>query len=383
MKNASICGWLASAAVSMTAVAAHSDPLPAPSFGTPLAANPKPVSFDAGPIGKLSVGGALTGAVLGQDHVAPGDKAGQVDFTNAQVWVEKTDGPVQFFAEVGGYSFPALGVPYLVASKATDANFGLLPVGYVKFAPSSQFSIIAGKLPTLIGAESGFTFQNMNINRGLLWNQEPLVSRGVQANYSQGPVSLAVSVNDGFYSDRYNWVSGSLAYTVTPADTVTFVGGGNVGKSATTGFTTPLLQNNSAIYNLIYTHSTGPLTITPYLQYTTVLADRRLGIAHSASTWGAALLAKTSLDTQWSLAGRAEYIQSSGSAAHGDPNLLYGAGSKAWSLTVTPTFQQGVYFVRGELAYTQVLDAALGSAFGSTGLDKSQIRGAIETGVLF
>jgi len=31
---------------------------------------------------------------------------------------------------------------------------------------------MAAKLPTLIGAEYTFTFENMNIERGLLWNQE-------------------------------------------------------------------------------------------------------------------------------------------------------------------------------------------------------------------
>ena len=383
MNKLSVSAVVVGAAVSCVAFAANADPLPAPSFGAPLSANANPISLDAGPLGKIAVGGAITGMVLGQDHRAAGDRSWQADLTNAQGWIEKTDGPVQFFAEVGAYSFPALGVPYLPAAEATDANFGALPVGYLKLVPDSHFNVIVGQLPTLIGAEAGFTFQNTNINRGLLWNQEPVVSRGVQANFSQGPLSMSLSLNDGFYSNRYNWVSGSLAYTVTPADTVTIVGGGNLGQTARTSFTTPLLQNNSAIYNLIYSHSAGPLMVTPYLQYTTVASHPDIGITRSASTWAGAVLAKYSLSPKWSLAGRAEYLQSSGSTADGDPNLLYGAGSKAWSLTVTPTFQQGIYFVRGEVAYTQLIDAAPGAALGSAGLDKSQVRGAIETGILF
>ncbi|MBU2781439.1 outer membrane beta-barrel protein, partial [Acidithiobacillus caldus] len=71
-----------------------------------------------------------------------------------------------------------------------------------------------GKLPTLIGAEDGFTFQNLNIERGLLWDVEPIVSRGVQANYSMGPLSASLSWNDGYYSNRYNTVSGDLTWTI-------------------------------------------------------------------------------------------------------------------------------------------------------------------------
>jgi hypothetical protein len=38
----------------------------------------------------------------------------------------------------------------------------------------------------LIGAEYTFTFENMNIQRGLLWNQENAVTRGVQVNQTMG-----------------------------------------------------------------------------------------------------------------------------------------------------------------------------------------------------
>ena len=37
-----------------------------------------------------------------------------------------------------------------------------------------------------MGAEYTFTFQNMNIERGLLWNQETAVNRGIQVNQALG-----------------------------------------------------------------------------------------------------------------------------------------------------------------------------------------------------
>ena len=38
----------------------------------------------------------------------------------------------------------------------------------------------------MICAENTFTFQNMNIERGLLFAQEPTISRGGQLGYTQG-----------------------------------------------------------------------------------------------------------------------------------------------------------------------------------------------------
>ncbi len=39
-----------------------------------------------------------------------------------------------------------------------------------------------------------FTFQNTNIHRGVLWNQENAVNKGVQLNYASGPLSISASV---------------------------------------------------------------------------------------------------------------------------------------------------------------------------------------------
>ena len=68
-----------------------------------------------------------------------------------------------------------------------------------------------------------------------------------------------------------------------------------------------------------------------------VMRDEGIGFLHSASTYSGAVLASYSLTNELFLAGRAEYIASSGSDSPGTPNLLYGAGSNAWSLTFTPT----------------------------------------------
>jgi hypothetical protein len=263
-----------------------------------------------------------------------------------------------------------------------------VPVVFGKFAPTDAFSLQAGKLPTLIGAEYTFSYENFNINRGLLWNQENAVTHGVQGNYTAGPLALSLQWGDGFYSDRYNWVTGSATYTIDPINSLAFVGGGNVDQSPTNTLATPLLQNNSQIYNVIYTYTSDPWTVSPYLQLTDVPANRSIGIAHDATTLAGAVFVKYGFSSDGPLNGvslpvRFEYISSSGSAHDGTPNLLYGPGSAAWSITVTPTYQYKVFFARAEAAYVGTSDTTNGSVFGSNGNKKSQARLAIETGILF
>lgn len=357
-------------------------PVPYPGMNGPLAANPKPESVDAGPLGTVNVTGVLSGMAQTEDNAFPGEDKSVVDLTNGQVFVQKTSGVFQFFIQAGIYSLPDLGLPYVKARTLTSSLFGPLPQAFIKLQPTANFSIMAGKLPTLIGAESTFTYENMNIERGLLWNQEPAVSRGVQANYSHGPIAISVSLNDGYYSKKYNWLSGSFAYTIDKENTVTLAGAGSLNHSSRTSFATPLTLNNGEIYNLIFTHSAGPWTIQPYLQYSKVHDVPELGVVHS-STWGAALLAKYSFTPALSVTGRAEYISSSGNLADGAGNLLYGPGSKAWSVTVTPTYQRGIFFVRGELSHVGVSDETPGFALGRNGLDTTQNRALVEAGFLF
>ena len=82
----------------------------------------------------------------------------------------------------------------------------------------------------------------MNIERGLLWNQENAINRGVQLNYTYGPLAASVSWNNGFYSHSYTWVTGLLAWTINPQNSLSIVGGGNVGFAKSTNFATAAAQ---------------------------------------------------------------------------------------------------------------------------------------------
>ncbi len=404
------------------APAAAASPTLMPAMSAPLAANTKPSVFDAGPVGNIYVTGVASGLAMFQTNAShqyngfsSDDRSALGDVSNAQVFLNKTDGLVQFFAQVGAYSLPSLGTAYLNAAKSNNL-YGPLAQGFIKIVPSDSFSVQAGQLPTLIGAEYTFTFENANIQRGLLWNQENAISRGFQANYSIGPVALSAAWTDGFYSGQLDWVTGLATWTIDKEDTLTFVGGANAKSggaqvtnqsfvanygggstaNAGNGVATPLLQNNEQIYNLIYTRASGPWTVTPYLQYTYVPAMANLGYTKSASTMGGAVIVNYTFDKCMSIGGfnlegyslpaRVEYISSSGGNGHGfngASNLLYGLGSDAYSITITPTYQKGIFFARGELAYVGVVDGTSGAMFGKNGARNGQTRGLLEVGFLF
>jgi len=355
-------------------------PLPAPAVVSPLQWQP-PAVFDAGPFGKLAVNGILGGLGMWTGNHVPGDDTTQAALSNGQIFVQKTDGWFQFYLQAGAYNIASLGVPFLATDKTVSYLYGPLPVAFIKLVPGKNTSILVGELPTLIGAEYTFTFENMNIHRGLLWNQENAVNRGVQINQTMGKFTASLSWNDGFYSNRYNWLTGSLAYTNGP-HSVMFVGGGNLGQTNYQTFATPV-QNNGSIYDVMYTYTKGPWIILPYFQYTNVPTNPKIGIVRGASTAGGAVLASCAFRHGFSLAGRWEYIKSTGSAADQSVNLMYGPGSAGTSATLTPTFQHGGFFVRGDVSWVHLARFTPGYAFGSTGTSANQPRAMAEFGFIF
>ncbi|MBV9332009.1 MAG: outer membrane beta-barrel protein [Alphaproteobacteria bacterium] len=373
--------------------AARGDALATPSMAGPLAANPNPFSVDlpdwfgdAG--GKIYIGGDVSGLAYVQSnatHNHIGDADTFLDLSNGQVFIQKTDGWLQFFVDAGAYSFPTVGVPYVDSTQTETATFGYVPVAYAKLVGPgmfSSFSIEAGKLPTLIGDEYGFTYQNMNIERGLLWNVEPIVSRGVQLNYAAGPLTVSFSWNDGFYTNVWNSLSGLVSYALNGgADTFAFTAEGNLRTSASsTFFESPL--SVGSIYDLIYTHTQGPWTISPYVQY---ISTPTRFFEWGAQVWGGGLLTSYSFNDNWKLAARGEY--ESAASHHGtifSSNIIgYGPESNAWSITVTPTYQWKVFYARADFSYVGIGNIKSGDGFGSNGTATSQVRGMLEAGILF
>jgi hypothetical protein len=157
---------------------------------------------------------------------------------------------------------------------------------------------------------------------------------------------------------------------------------GNLGQTAFQTFATPV-QNNSVMYAAIYTYARSGWIVQPYYQYSNVPTNPAVGVVKGASTQGGALLVSRRFAHGFSLAGRGEYIASTGSVTDGSVNLMYGPGSSAWSITLTPTFQYQRFFARGDLSFVRENNITPGAAFGPAGTNPNQPRGVMEVGFLF
>jgi len=327
----------------------------------------------------------LNGMGMWTGNYVAGDHSHQAALSNGQIFIQKADGWFQFYLQAGAYNIPSLGTSFLATDKAVSNLWGPVPVAYVKLQGQKSLkstSVLIGALPTVMGAEYTFTFENMNVNRGLLWNQENAINRGIQINQGLGKyLTASFSWNDGYYSNRYSWLSGSLTFVKGPHSFI-FAGMGNLGQTKFQTLATPV-QNNSVMYAAIYTYSKGHWIIQPYFQYSDVPTNQEIGVTKGASTTGGAILASYAFKHGISLPARFEYITTSGSVNQESVNLLYGPGSNGTSITVTPTFQHGGFFIRGDLSYVHAGNITPGFAFSQDGNNQHQYRATAEFGFIF
>ena len=115
--------------------------------------------------------------------------------------------------------------------------------------------------------------------------------------------------------------------------------------------------------------SDAPWTVGPYVQYQTQSGN--------GDEWGVGLLASYQFTPEWSLNGRVEYEDSSNNSGL----FVYGPGSSAFSATITPTWQKGIFFIRGELSYASLGSNSLG--FGKLDNKNDTFRAMLETGISF
>jgi hypothetical protein len=218
-----------------------------------------PATFDAGPFGKLSVNGIVTGFAQFQNNPVPGDDSSQATLSNGEIFIQKADGKFQWFVQAGVYTMPTLSVPFVNAQNTVANFYGPVPVAYAKLQAGKTTQFLLGSLPTLMGAESTFTYQNFNIERGIVWNQENAINRGIQVNQTIGKyLSASISWNDGYYSDRYSWLSGSATLTKGPHSLV-YDGMGNLGQTVYVTSAMPTYQNNGYMHAVIYTQHAAQL----------------------------------------------------------------------------------------------------------------------------
>ena len=342
-----------------------------------------PATFDAGPFGKLSVNGIVTGFAQFQNNSVPGDNSSQATLSNGEIFIQKADGKFQWFVQAGVYTMPTLSVPFVNAQTVVNNFYGPVPVAYAKLQAGKTTQFLIGSLPTLMGAESTFTYQNFNIERGIVWNQENAINRGIQVNQTIGKyLSAALSWNDGYYSGRYSWLSGSATLT-KGHHALVYDGMGNLAQTVYETTATPI-QNNGYMHAVIYTYTKGPWIVSPYFQYGKLPTNKKVGVTKGTSATGGAINVSYAFKSGFSIPVRWEYISSSGTPTDGSVNLLgFGSGSAGTTFTATPTYQKGGMFIRGDLGFVDARNYTKGDVFGATGTSANQFRGVLEFGFIF
>ena len=189
----------------------------------------------------------------------------------------------------------------------------------------------------MIGAEYTFPFQNMNVERGLLWNQETAVSRGIQINQVMGKFTASFSWNDGFYSNKYTWLSGAIA-DVNGPHALSFVAGGNLKETSYQTFATPI-QNKGSIYNVIYTYTKGRWIINRISRYTSVPTNLKAGIVQGGvnrQRCASSRVSPSSTASRCLCAGNIS--QATEASPTGAVNLLYGLAARQRRSPSRPPF---------------------------------------------
>jgi hypothetical protein len=343
-------------------------------------------------IGDWQMRGVLTGLAAAQSNTSNNSPKDFGDVSNAQVMLQKTSGWLQAFVAAGAYDMPALAANYRRTYTQTEGTWGFLPLGWVSIVPSPEWRLDVGKMLAIGGGENTLTYQNFNIQRGLLATVTNMVTKGVQLNYLGSDVTASVAWTNGTYSNTYNWLSGQVQVPFNNRHSVLASWTGALSSNAMNTMATPLLQNNSQITNLIYTYNSDYWSLAPYLQMTVVPAAPEVGILGTSGSQGIALLGAyrftplihgRTLRQNVSLPVRLEYFNTWGNSGFSNNNLMFGPNSAAWSATLTPTWQRGMWFGRLEGSYVRALNPTQGAAFGLNGNSNSQTRVMLEIGMLY
>jgi len=346
--------------------------------------------LDEGAFGKLNIDGAVSGYYLYSNNVPPnstpppnGDKKNRYDISNALVNISKPDGLVRFTIVAGAYAFPTVGE---TTAKTTQSGYNTdlysaLPIAYLEFDPNSSISIKVGKLPTMIGYESAFTYQNIDIQRSILWGMQPVVSRGIRFTYTKGIFTGNIELNDGFYSEKKPAIEGSFSLAPNQNSSISF---NFIYPDKSTKPNPTASPANKQEYELTGSYTLSKFTFAFDSMYVNVPTDTSAGTT-SNHAFGIAGYATYNINDAWSLNARAEYDQegSSGTDIMGF-NLL---GAHAYSITITPEYKYKQFFIRPEVSYVHITNVASAYYYTSpsdaTPTKNTQIRLGLEAGFVF
>jgi hypothetical protein len=366
-------------------------PTPLPEATASASPAPSSTSLTLGPLtidGVLSAFSLFTSGVNATgalDTPTGADVSTRTDISNAFLIVNKSSGTFRYGFAAGAYNIPVVGfaINKTIQNGANTSLYGALPSAYVQYAPTSSFSLEAGELATVIGQESTYTYLNMNVQRGIIWNMETAVSRGVRGIFTGAKFNGALEINDGYYSGNRGGVEGQISNTPSSSTTVEFA---FVVPNASAPANSTASIANKQLFNPMLTYSTGKWQFLPYLLWVKSPKSAALGYMNEEHAFGAVFMSTYTLSPTWSLPFRVEYGKNGSTPSDTSPNanlLGYGPGSSAWTYTSTPTYRRGVFFARAEASDVNVTNFTPGTVFGASGTQSNQFRTGLEAGLQF
>lgn len=356
--------------------------------------SPPPTTVNAGPLGTLDFSGGIDGFFYGISGTGANSVLGNGKATGAEVRVlelkvVKPTGLVQFTIDVKPDDSVYFGVH---PSSLSTNTFTLGPIyaAYVTLAPTKNFNISVGQVYSTEGWESSTDWKNANIIDSPLYYVENSSSRGVAATYTQGPVSGTLTYGDGFDSGVFNVIQGLVTYSFNDDNALSLYGTTNIGRTGPNTFAYGNGKTGTGYpgYNAAYVNSTmiggyydytnGNLNLVPEVQYIYSKVDHKLALDKFTSNLGAELISDYQFGkSPWSLGGQVFYYSNVG------PEAWYlNAHSAGIGVGLTPSWQQGHVFVRGEAGVMHLTSLGTGG-FGDSGSDRNQVIGLLEAGLTF
>ncbi len=389
----------AGTALSGVAIAA----IPAAQAITP----PTPITFEAGPLGNLTLSGGMDGMAYALTGTGTGGQFGDhpsagFEFLNGLIELQKTSGLVQFTLQAGARNTSTtLGTRPGPPSVQTFVT-GPLIAGYVTLAPTSDLTISAGHIPSLEGYESAVDWTNANLFTTSIYYVENSNSTGITATYTKGPVSGTLTFGDGFDTQQWNFLQGLVSVNFNSSNSLTVFGATNLGTtgagahtygSASTSYSNSFVGSgpgsaapfiNSTMIGAYYSVTLGNLTLTPEVQYVYAKPNSSVGLDKFSSNFGAALFASYQFGkSPYSLGAWVEYFSS-----NGPDNWFINPGAQGVGMSIAPTWQKGRIFVRGDVGVIHLTNmgdsgSSLYSGGYGSGSSRNQATFILETGVLF
>ena len=372
---------------------------------------PTAITIDGGPLGSLALSGGVDGYgyYLGETNSngnMPGtNKDIGANVANGLVELQKTSGVLQFTVEVGSNGGAVtLGT---APSQTTISNFstGPLYAGYVTVAPTgSPFTVSVGQMGSLEGYESGVDWNNSNQLTTGIFYVENAQDRGVQLNYSQGPVSASVQLGDGYDTGVFNFLQALASYSYNANNSLSVFYAGNLGRTGLNAHTYagtgnynttsvgPSSSNfdNSQMIGAYYSYTNGNLNVVPEVQYQIAKADAQLNQTKATSNFGAAVFGDYSFaNTPYSLGGWVEYFTSHTSSADSANGFYWfiAPDAEAVGFSATPTWQYKDLFARADVGYLYLLNRTQANGtktgFGTNANDRGIFQSTLEAGLLF